>query len=95
MRRLRCYTLKMKTWMAFTFLFLSGCASSRGYMMPYTDEGSTAPGAAYAAEGFTFRKEMPDRRGGKPWEFYYKHCSESGAQAYFSKTSYDCSGPYY
>ncbi len=63
--------------------------------MPYTDGDSSAPAAAYAADNFTFRKNMPDRRGGKPWAFYYKHCSEAGSQAYFSKTSYDCSGPYY
>jgi hypothetical protein len=64
-------------------------------MMPYTDGGSTAPAAAYAADDFTFRKSMPDRRDWKPWEFYYKHCSEAGQKAYFSKTAYDCSGPYY
>ena len=95
-RRCACYTLSMKIGIAFIFLTLTACASSREpYMLPLTDLDSQAPAAAYAADGFTFRKAMPDRRGSKPWEFYYKHCSESGSQMYFSKTSYDCTGPYY
>lgn len=56
---------------------------------------SRAPGDAYAAEAFTFRKGMPDRQYWKPWEFYYKHCSINGNEVFYSKTSYDCSGPFY
>jgi hypothetical protein len=101
MRRHACYNSAMKLRIALIFcLFfgLSACGSTGSkshYMMPYTDGGSTAPAAAYAADDFTFRKSMPDRRNWKPWEFYYKHCSEAGQKAYFSKTAYDCSGPYY
>ncbi len=103
MRCHACYSLGMNFRMGLIvcMLFgLSACSSSRSkskshYMMPYTDGGSTAPAAAYAADDFTFRKSMPDRRDWKPWEFYYKHCSEAGQKAYFSKTAYDCSGPYY
>lgn len=78
-------------------VFLSACASSRSgkYVWDDTDEGSRAPAAAYAADGMYFRKEVPDRRDHKPWEFYYKHCSMAGDRGYISKTSYDCNGPYY
>ncbi len=81
---------------AFLIVVLTACSSTREpYMLPETDEHNMAPGAAYAAENFTFRKPMPDRREWKPWEFYYKHCSTNGNEAYYSKTSYDCSGPFY
>jgi hypothetical protein len=80
------------------FSFLAGCASagdsSSGYLMPEMDEGSQADPNAFAADSFTFRKDMPDRRDWKPWEFYYKHCSINGREAFYSKTSYDCTGPY-
>jgi hypothetical protein len=75
----------MKTWMVFFLLSLGGCAS----------QNETYLGMEDAGNGFTFRKPMPDRRDFKPWEFYYKHWSESGNQVYYSKTSYDCNGPYY
>ena len=64
-------------------------------MLPITDADNGAPGAAYAADAMMFRKAMPDRRGSKPWEFYYKHCSQTEGRSYYSKTSYDCAGPYY
>lgn len=79
-------------------LILVGCASSSdsdGYMLPELDEGSQAHPYTYNSDGMTFRKIMPDRREWKPWEFYYKHCSVNGNETYYSKTSYDCSGPYY
>ncbi len=78
----------MKTVWVFFILLCSGCASSGP-----TD--GRIYGMEDAGDGFTFRKGMPDRREFKPWEFYYKHCSEAGNGTYLSKTSYDCSGPYY
>lgn len=75
---------------------LWGCASGDPYMLPDdADAQSTAAGEAFTADGMHFRKPMPDRRDSKPWEFYYKHCAMNGNEAYFSKTSYDCTGPYY
>jgi len=64
-------------------------------MLPITDSRNRAPAAAHAADHMTFRKPMPDRRDFKPWEFYYKHCSANSYGSHFSKTSYECSGPYY
>ena len=64
-------------------------------MIPALDENSQAAPEAYASDGMTFRKPMPDRSDWKPWEFYYKHCSVNGNESHYSKTSYDCSGPYY
>ena len=78
----------MSMWRVLAFLFLVGCSSSSGkYMMPESDFGH--------AEGFTFRKEQTDRRNWKPWQFYYKDCASTGNESYYSKTSYQCSGPYY
>jgi hypothetical protein len=54
---------------------------------------SNADPAAYAAHHFTFIKEQNDRTPQRPWEFYYKHCSENGNASYYSKTSYDCTAP--
>ena len=73
-----------------------GVSSSSGTRyLPDLDAGNTARGEAYAAEGMHFRKPVPDRREFKPWEFYYKHCALNGEESFYSKTSYDCSGPYY
>lgn len=84
----------MRALIAFSFfLALSGCASDP-YMWPDTDAGSPAHGDAYAADAMHFRKPMPDRREHKSWDFYYKHCSMNGQETYFSKTSYDCNGPF-
>jgi hypothetical protein len=77
------------------FIFVVGCSTSGPYMLPEVDDGSQARPEAYAADTMTFRKGMPDRRDWKPWEFYYKHCSINGREAYYSKTSYDCTGPFY
>ncbi|MGE4131313.1 MAG: hypothetical protein AB7F86_06720 [Bdellovibrionales bacterium] len=77
--------------------FLTNCASSSssGYFWPESDSESTAPGAAFTADSMHFRKSMPERREPKPWVFYYKDCAMNGDASYFSRTSYDCSGPYY
>lgn len=64
-------------------------------MLRHNDEDSSAPGEAFAGAGMHFRKPMPDRREGKPWRFYYKHCAMSGDEGLFSKTVYECSGPTY
>ena len=75
-------------------LFLSGCASEP-YMLPESDTLSQAPGEAFTADGMNFRKAMPDHRGDRKWEFYYKHCSEDDGKFFFSKTSaYSCSDPF-
>lgn len=64
-------------------------------MLPESDTLSRAPGAAFAGAAMFTRKPMPDRRDIPEYEFYYKHCSMSGEETYFSKTSYDCtSGPF-
>lgn len=79
-------------------LLLSACASSRGgWRMPDSADNDAAnpDPASYGADAMTFRKDMPHRPDPPAWEFYYKHCSVNGNEAYFSKTSYDCSLPYY
>ena len=63
--------------------------------MPYGDENVLVDASAYAADGMTFRKDMPYRPNPKPWEFYFKHCAVNGNEVFYSKTFYDCSGPYY
>jgi hypothetical protein len=73
---------------------LGGCASqSEGWKMPYTDEDSQAAAEAFTSD-MSVRKNMPHRTDAKPFEFYYKHCSVNGTETYYSKTSYDCSGPW-
>lgn len=59
---------------------------------PY-DNASTAAAEAYDS-GFTFRKEQPDRRNPKAWQFYYKSCQNDGNGSFYSRTSYTCTGPY-
>jgi hypothetical protein len=86
----------MKVFACLLLIFgLSACASKRGWRMPDFDDGSTADAAAYGADGMYIGKEMPHRPDFKPWEFYYKHCSVNGDEAFYSKTSYDCAGPRY
>jgi hypothetical protein len=91
--------------MAAIVILLVGCASdgqpkySSGdyFIMPNSDDASTAPGDAWTGSSMYPRKQMP-KHGREPandWEFYFKHCSMNGNESYFSKTSYDCSGPYY
>ena len=62
--------------------------------MPNSDDSSQADGAAFAGD-IAIRKDMPHRPDPKPWDFYYKHCSVNGDEAFYSKTSYDCAGPSY
>ena len=82
---------------SFLFLFnfvafniLVACASrptSRFGSEPNLD--SKAEGAAYAAEGFTFSKNMPIHPN-SPYDFYFRTCSHDDGKVYYSKTSYDC-----
>ncbi len=83
---------------------VAGCASSgssssdsSGYLWPESDEASEASGHAFTASGMHFRKTMPARKptAEQSWDFYYKHCSMNGNETHFSKTSYDCTGPYH
>ena len=66
-------------------------------MLPDSNEDSIAEGSAFTASSMHFRKPMPTHSREEPnnWEFYFKHCSMNGNESYFSKTSYDCSGPFY
>lgn len=66
-------------------------------MLPESDSESTAEGSAFTGAAMHFRKSMPKKKptAEQNWDFYFKHCSTNGNQTYFSKTSYDCSGPYY
>lgn len=96
------YTLTMGRWvLVLVAVWLgacAGCASSspsagRGrYYMDEPPEPDNVPGAAYTGYGFYNRKAVPDRRDAKPWEFYYKHCSQSGE---VFPRSFECSGPFY
>jgi len=67
------------------------------FLMPHSDDNSQAPGDAWTGSGMYPRKQMPkhDRSPANNYDFYFKHCSMNGNASYFSKTSYDCSGPYY
>jgi hypothetical protein len=80
-------------------LLVSACAiggaSNDPFYMPESDTNSQAPGEAFTAEGMNFKKPIPHRPDWKPWEFYYKHCSETDDdKPYYSKTSYSCTAPY-
>lgn len=59
------------------------------------EDSSQGHPASYSADPMTFRKEAPDRSDPQTWDFYYKHCSRNSEQPYYSKTSYDCTGPFY
>lgn len=72
-----------------------GSGSTDSFLMPYSDENSRAPAEAFSGDVMYTRRPMPHRPDPKPWEFYYKHCSTNGNSTFYSKTSYDCSGPYY
>lgn len=80
-------------------LSMSSCISSSSksnestMMLPDPDGASQAEGAAYTADAMHFRKSMPSRPDWKPMDFYFKHCNGVDAKSYYSKTSYDCSGP--
>lgn len=79
----------------FISLSLLGCASSsEREFIPELDGGNQAPGAAYTGDSMHFRKEMPLHKDWRPLEFYYKHCAGIGDLPYYSKTAYECSGPY-
>ena len=73
-----------------TIASLFACASrptSRFGSEPNLD--SNAAGAAYAAEGFTYSKNMPLHQK-SPYDFYFRTCNHDDGKVYYSKTSYDC-----
>lgn len=74
-------------------ILLGACASGDSGYRRGTEadsSGSTAPGWAYAAEGFAVNKNQKVRKE-NAYEFYYKRCELGSERAYFSKTSYECS----
>lgn len=72
-------------------LTTASCSSGEKYRRGSEADstGSTAPGWAYAAEGFAVNKKMPIREE-NAYEFYYKRCELGGERPYYSKTSYEC-----
>lgn len=77
-------------------IFFLGCQSSpKTIGLEDYDENSTAHGAAYVTDAMHTRKPMKSRSDWKPWEFYYKHCSLIDDRYFMSKTSYECTRPYY
>lgn len=80
-------------------VLFGGCASTDKsgttptMTLPDPDAASQADGAAFTADSMHFRKPMPSHSDWRPMEFYFKHCSEIGEEAYFSKTSYECTTP--
>ena len=73
------------------FLFaLCACASaptSRFGSEPHLN--SNADAASYAAEGFTYSKDMPIHPN-SPYRFYFRGCELDDGKVYYSKTSYAC-----
>lgn len=58
------------------------------------DAENSAHGAAYRVDALHIRRPMPSHADWKPVQFYFKHCTEIGERFYYSKTSYECSGPW-
>lgn len=83
---------------------LVGCASSEyprytsesTFLMPHSDDESLAEGDAWAGSSMYPRKLMPqhERKPANDYDFYFKHCAMNGNEVFYSKTSYDCAGPY-
>ena len=73
-----------------------GCASEPKTigLEDYDFPESTAHGAAYRADAMHIRRPMPSHADWKPLQFYYKTCTEIGEQTFYSKTSYECTGPW-
>lgn len=67
-----------------------GARSAKTFVLPDTDAGSTAHGAAYTGSAIFLRKPMPSHADWRPQEFYFKVCSQATAANYYSKTSYSC-----
>ena len=83
-------------WLCVFSLTCGGCATPERTDEAFLTESpeSQAPGAAYTGEAMNYRKKMPSRPNWRPLEFYYKHCSQMGEGSYYSKTAYECTGPY-
>ena len=73
---------------------LSGCSSTsdskKTFIMPDSDSGSTAHGAAFTGSAMFLRKPMPSHSDWQPQAFYYKVCDQVTAATYYSRTSYSC-----
>lgn len=80
-----------------TLVLASGCAAPTarlGSEDPERDYArSQAEAAAFAADGFTFRKEQKIRPK-NDFDFYFKRCLRSDDQTFYSKTSYWCEDPF-
>ncbi|MCB9026591.1 MAG: hypothetical protein H6625_09765 [Bdellovibrionaceae bacterium] len=84
-------------YLSFILLCVAGCSSSgtQGTIgQEDYDENNTAIGAAYRVDAMHIRRPMPSHSDWKPMQFYFKHCSEIGEKVYYSKTSYECTGPW-
>ena len=73
---------------------LTGCSSTgdskKTFIMPDSDSGSTAHGAAFTGSAMFLRKPMPSHADWQPQAFYYKVCEQASAATYYSRTSYSC-----
>lgn len=73
---------------------LAGCSSTsdskKTFIMPDSDSGSTAHGAAFTGSAMFLRKPMPSHADWQPQAFYYKVCEQASAATYYSRTSYSC-----
>lgn len=78
------------------FLLTATCVSSEKTTMGREDYDSKsgAHAAAYRVDAMHTRTLMERRPDWRPVEFYFKHCSRMSESSHFSKTEYECSGPY-
>ncbi|MCB0390290.1 MAG: hypothetical protein KDD58_03315 [Bdellovibrionales bacterium] len=87
--------LKFIFWL-FLALQITSCASTENKTIgleDYDSPDSTAHGAAYRADAINIRRPMQSRNTDwKPYDFFYKHCTEIGEATFYSKTSYFCNG---
>lgn len=75
--------------------FILGCATTDSGSIGLDEYESDAAGAAFITDAISIRRPMRSHADWKPWEFYYKSCSEIGEKYYYSKSAYDCVGPFY
>ena len=80
--------------LAMSFSILSCESKPKTIGLEDYGENSQAHGAAFRADAMTIRRPMPSHADWKPLQFYFKHCTEIGEGSYYSKTSYECTGPW-
>ncbi len=73
---------------------LHSCSSSDVIGLDDWDQENQAPGSAYVVDSMQIRKPMLGHKDWHPWEFYFKHCSLTEEETYYSKTSYVCNDPF-